>query len=385
MSGQATGKLVVVDDDAGLREMLTAWLEHAGFAVTACADGRAALEALDGDTFDAVLSDIRMPGMEGLELLRAVRDKDLDLPVVLLTGGPSLETAVEALAWGALDYLIKPVRAERLLETMGRAVKLGALARLKREALVTLGFDRLTGDRAGLEASFARALNGIWMACQPIVRADDGGLHAHEALVRTREPIFPHPGALFEAAERLGRVSDLEAAIRREVASLLASGALPGKVFVNVHPRDLADDTILDPAAPLSRFASRVVFEVTERASLDGVAGVAERIRRLRQLGYSIAIDDLGAGYAGLTSLAALSPEIVKIDMALVRGLDRDSVRQKLVASIAGVCRELGILVVAEGVETEGERSAAVAAGCDLLQGFLLGRPAALGPPGPER
>lgn len=379
-NGRTTGRLLVVEDDDSLRRLLATRLRQAGFEVTACAEGGAALEALEGESFDAVLSDLHMPGIEGLGLLRAVREKDLDLPVVLLTGGPSLETAVEAVEWGALDYLLKPVPSAKLLETMRRAVKLGALARLKRQALVSMGFDRLTGDRAGLEAAFAHAMDGIWMACQPIIRAEDGGLHAHEALVRTREPVFPHPGALFAAAERLGRVTELGAATRREVAGLLASGVFPGKVFVNLHPLDLADDSLLDPAAPLSGFAPRVVLEVTERASLECVADIAERIRRLRRLGFAIAIDDLGAGYAGLTSLAALSPEIVKLDMALVRDLDHDPLKQKLVTSITGVCRELGIQVVAEGVETEAERDAAVAAGCDLLQGFLLGRPAAMVP-----
>jgi EAL domain-containing protein (putative c-di-GMP-specific phosphodiesterase class I) len=120
------------------------------------------------------------------------------------------------------------------------------------------------------------------------------------------------------------------------------------------------------------------VLEITERASLDCVADVSERIQALRRMGYRIAVDDLGAGYAGLTSLAALSPDIVKIDMALIRDLDHDDVKRKLVRSIAGVCRELDIRVVAEGIERPGERDAAAASGCDLLQGYLLGRPAPL-------
>jgi EAL domain-containing protein (putative c-di-GMP-specific phosphodiesterase class I) len=370
-----------VDDDPQLRALMTELLTDAGFAVEACSDGRAALEALERGAFDAVLSDVQMPDMDGLALLRAVRQKDLDLPVVLFTGGPSLETAVEAVNRGALQYLTKPVSGEALLEAAGRAVKLGALARLKREALAATGFDQLIGDRAGLEASFGRALAGLWLACQPIVRASDGALQAHEALLRTTEPLFPHPGALLAAGERLGRLPELGGAIRGAVADLLASGALAGDVFVNLHPLDLTDPAILDPQAPLSRFAPRVVLEVTERASLEGVAEVPSRVQRLRMLGYRIAIDDLGAGYAGLTSFAALTPDVVKLDMALVRGLDRDPVKQKLVGSIAQLCLDLGILVVAEGIETEGERDAAMVAGCGLLQGYLIGRPSRIGSP----
>jgi EAL domain-containing protein (putative c-di-GMP-specific phosphodiesterase class I) len=374
-SDRPAGRILLVDDEAALRELVSIQLSEAGYEVTACPDGRAALDALENGTYDAIISDVQMPDMDGVGLLRAVRQKDLDLPVVLCTGGPSVETAVEAVEHGALQYLIKPVPEEKLLETARRAVKLGALARLKRQALAASGFEPLSGDRATLEASFARGLEHLWMACQPIVRAADGRLHAHETLLRTREPAFPHPGAFLTAADRLGRLPELGRAIRAAVARLLASGAVPGEVFVNLHPLDLADPDLADSRAPLSRFAGRVVLEVTERASLEGVPDLPGRVRDLRALGYRIALDDLGAGYAGLNSFAALSPDVVKLDMSLIRGIDQDAMKQKLVGSMAALCRDLDISVVAEGIETEGEREAVHAAGCGFLQGFLIGRP----------
>lgn len=372
------GRILVVDDEPALREVMSDLFAEAGYGVAACASGREALDALTRDTYDAVLTDVLMPDMNGLDLLRAVRENDLDLPVVLFTGGPSLESAIAAVEYGALLYLVKPVSAQTLLATTERAVKLGALARLKRQALAGTSLERLASDRAGLEGSFARALRGLWMAYQPISGASDGAVQAHEALLRTTDPAFPHPGAFLAAAEQLGRLPDVGRAIRKSVAGLLGSGALPRDVFVNLHPLDLADDELLDPGAPLSRFASRVVLEITERASLGGVADVAERVRSLRTLGYRIALDDLGAGYAGLNTFVALAPDIVKLDMALVRCLDRDAVKQKLVGAMTRMCHDLGIVVVAEGVETEGERVAARDAGCELLQGFLLGRPSAV-------
>jgi len=370
------GRILVVDDEPALRELLSEILTEAGYFVAACANGREALGALERETYDAVISDVSMPDMNGIALLRAVREKDLDVPVVLCTGRPSIETAASAVEQGALQYLIKPVSSEALLEAGARAVRLGKLARLKREALKASGFDALIGDRAGLETTFARALASTWMAGQPIVRAADGGLHAHEALLRTREPAFPHPGAFLTAAERLAALPELGRTIRGAVASLMAADAFAADVYVNLHPHDLADEALLDRHAPLSRLASRVVLEITERASLENVSDVAGRVDALRALGYRIAIDDLGAGYAGLTSFAALRPDIVKLDMALVRGLDQDMVKRKLVGSMTGLCKDMGIVVVAEGIETLGEREAATRAGCDLLQGFLIGRPA---------
>lgn len=369
------GNILVVDDERPLREFIRELLEEAGYAVTAAPDGAAALRALEQGTFDAIISDVRMPDMDGLSLLRAVREQDLDVPVVLCTGGPTVESAIEAVEHGALQYLIKPVSNDQLLAAANRAVKLGALARLKRQALAAGGLGQMAGDRAAQETSFARGLESLWMACQPIVRSGDGSLYAHEALLRTGEPSFPHPGAFLEGAQRLERLQDLGRAIRSSVAAMLESGALPAHVFVNLHPLDLEDPDLSDPAAPLSRHAGRVVLEVTERASLERVTDLAARVRDLRDLGFRIALDDLGAGYASLNSFAALSPDVVKLDMTLIRGLDRDVVKQKLVRSMAELSGGLGSLVVAEGVETEGERDAAVAAGCGLLQGFWIGRP----------
>ncbi len=100
-----------------------------------------------------------------------------------------------------------------------------------------------------------------------------------------------------------------------------------------------------------------------------------ERIKALRALGYRLAIDDLGAGYAGLTSFTALEPDVVKLDMALVRRCDSEPMKQQLIRSMTSLCRELGALVVAEGIETPAERDTVAGLGCDLLQGYLLGRP----------
>jgi EAL domain-containing protein (putative c-di-GMP-specific phosphodiesterase class I) len=368
-------RLLVADDEPGLLELFTEALTAAGYEVTACRNGRQALAALKSGQYDAVLSDIRMPDMDGIALLGAVRETDLDLPVVLLTGTPTLETALEAIDRGALQYLLKPVSLDKLIESAARAVKLGALGRLKREALLALGEAASLGDRASLEASFGRALSGLWLASQPIVRAQDYTLYSHEVLMRTSETVFKGPGALLDAAERLDRLHDLGRGVRDRAAALMASGALNADVFVNLHPHDLNDPTLYDKGSPLATFAPRVVLEITERVSLDGIPELTKRVGDLRGLGYRLALDDLGAGHAGLTSFAVLTPEIVKLDMGLVRGVDKDPVRRKLVASMAALCRDLGILVVAEGVETEDERDTVVAAGCDLLQGYLFGVP----------
>jgi EAL domain-containing protein (putative c-di-GMP-specific phosphodiesterase class I) len=122
--------------------------------------------------------------------------------------------------------------------------------------------------------------------------------------------------------------------------------------------------------------ADHAVLEITERAPLSGLEQVRERVRELRKLGFRIAVDDLGAGYAGLTSFATLDPDIVKLDMNLVRGIESSAVKRKLVGSVSSLCREMEMLLVAEGVETAAERDVLAELGCDLFQGFLFARPA---------
>jgi EAL domain-containing protein (putative c-di-GMP-specific phosphodiesterase class I) len=148
---------------------------------------------------------------------------------------------------------------------------------------------------------------------------------------------------------------------------------------VNLHAADLNDEELYSAEAPLTALAPTVILEITERASLWSVPDVERRVKDLREMGFRIAIDDLGAGYAGLTSFAALEPDVVKLDMSIVQGVHRDPIRRKLVGSVTALCRELGILVVAEGVEQPEERALLTELGCDLLQGFLFGEPSTRG------
>lgn len=376
-AGQATsrGRVLVVEDDRALLEAYADTLMDARFEVTAASDGPGALRALERSTFDVVLTDVVMPGATGVDILRAVRERDLDVPVVLVTGSPSVETAVQALELGALHYLVKPVSAAELVHSVEDAARLRRLVRVKRDALRYLGReDGLMGDRAGLEAVFGRALRSLHLAFQPIVRSQDGSVFAWEALLRTTEPKVSGPLAFIEMAERLGRVRELSRTIRAAVAHT-AKRTRGVVFFVNLHPDDLLDEALFDPACLLSGLAPEIVFEFTERSPIDGIPDVRERARRLRALGFRLAIDDLGSGYAGLTSFASLQPDFVKLDRGLVHGMDQEPVKRRLVGSVASVAREMGTSVVAEGIETAAERDAARELGCDLMQGYFFRGP----------
>lgn len=368
-------RILVVDDEPGVLNMFERVLSARGFAVDTATDGREAVEQLKAHRYDAVVSDVAMPDLDGIGVLRAVRAMDLDVPVILVTGNPSVRTAAQAVEHGALRYLTKPVEVDELVASVDNAVHLGHMARLKREALEHLGEETmLFGDRAGLELAFEGALAGLYMAYQPIVRLKSQRVFAYEALLRSTDARLPDPGAVVGAAERLGRLHLLGRAVRASVAQTMVESPA-SRIFVNLHPRDLLDEELFDAGSPLSCHAERVVLEVTERASLEDMPDAQERVARLRQLGYRVAVDDIGAGYAGLNSIAHLEPEFMKIDMALVRNVNADMTRQKLVGAMVRLCKEMDVSVIAEGIETVAERDAVARLGCDLLQGYFFARP----------
>jgi EAL domain-containing protein (putative c-di-GMP-specific phosphodiesterase class I) len=367
--------LLVVDDEPALLKVTKRVLERRGHRVIACASGEEALAWLDRETFDVMLTDVQMPGISGLKLLRAVRERDLDIPVVLVTGQPDIQSAAAAVEYGAFQYLTKPVGNDRLEEVIERAANAGRLTRVQREYLEEFGSATFkVDDRAGIDATLDRALASLWMAFQPIVTVE-GAVFAHEALMRTGEPALPHPGAVLEAAERAERLNELGRKIRAKVAGEIATVAQDWLFFVNVHPVDLKDASLYSPDAALSKVANKVVLEITERASLDDMPDVRTRIGQLREMGFRIALDDLGAGYAGLTSFVRLEPEFVKLDMSLVRDIHQIETKQKIVGSMVRLCHEMGKQIIAEGIESRAERDTIVDLGCDLLQGYFFAKP----------
>ena len=381
IEGQRTARgkprLLVIDDDPLMRKLLTRVLGVKGYETAVAQDGAQARELFANQRFDLVLTDLHMPRIDGIAVLRHIREQDPDLPVILFTASPSTETAIGALQLRATAYLTKPLDPSRLLEEVEKALKLHELARVRREAHQwVVNGDPAAKARSEAQSQFDRALEGLFMLYQPIVRWSERRVFGYEALVRSSEPSLPHPGALFDAAERLQRWDDIGRLIRRKSVEPLAKADPQVALFVNLHARELLDERLYDRESALAEHAPRVVLEITERAHLDTVADAATRISRLRSMGFRIAIDDIGAGYSGLNSFTMLKPDLVKLDMALVRGIDRDPVKQRLAGLLTQLCDDLHIQVIGEGVETAAERDTLLELGCDLLQGYAFGRPA---------
>jgi EAL domain-containing protein (putative c-di-GMP-specific phosphodiesterase class I) len=371
----AAPRVLLVDDDPAQLQGFSNCLRGRGFDITACLNGTLALEALGGEPFDVIVTDISLPDLDGLRLIREVRCRDLDVPIVLITGQPAVDTAVRAVEYGAHRYLTKPVPVDSLVETIQRAIQVCRIARDRRAAAIEFGDP--TGeaiDPAGIEANFAEALASMWVAYQPIITTQ-GALFGFEAFLRTDPRLFAAPPAMFAAAERLSRLPELSLAVRNRAVASLSSAPPGSSLFLNVHPEDLKDPTLREPTGALATNAHRIILEITERARLAEIPDSSLIISSLRKRGFRIAVDDLGSGYAGLNSVANLEPDVVKLDMVLVRGIETSRTRQRLIQSVCRLCKDMKILIVAEGVETSEEEAVLVELGCDLLQGFRYARP----------
>lgn len=228
-----------------------------------------------------------------------------------------------------------------------------------------------------LEDKLNRCLATLTLHFQPIVHAATRARFGYEALLRSTDRALPHPGAILDAAERLEKIPTLGRNVRAQAAKIIASSPPErGLVFINLHLLDLFDKQLLSPFAPLSKVASRVVLEITERTSLEGQIDLRYRVAELRELGFRIAIDDLGGGHARMGTFTPLDTDFVKLDMSLVRDVDKHQLKQRLIRSVTQLCNEQGTQVIGEGVETEAEAEVLVDLGCDLLQGYVIARPA---------
>jgi EAL domain-containing protein (putative c-di-GMP-specific phosphodiesterase class I) len=365
--------VLLVDDDPAVLASYARVLRRDGYQVATADSPEAAAAALRAGGVDVVITDMHLlHGHTGLEVLEVARAEHANIPVLFLTGATEIDLAVQALERGALRWLMKPVAPDALRAAIESA----------RRVASTCGDPGGAPARelANLDVRLDAAIEGLTLVCQPICRWSTRKIEAFEVLMRTREASLRRPDRLLAAAERLGRLHDVGRAVRKLAAAFAKTLTGDVSLHVNLHPLDLADHELYDPSSPLAQVATCVVLELTERAALDRIDDVAGKVAALRRLGYRIALDDLGGGYASLGSVAELRPDAVKLDLSICQGIAADETRKALVDTVRALCARTGIELVCEGVETDEDLAALVALGCDVFQGHLFARPAAQPP-----
>lgn len=231
------------------------------------------------------------------------------------------------------------------------------------------------------EAQRSRSLDlamedgAMGFAYQPIVSTREEEIFGYEALCRPNPGHFAHPHELIGAAVRAGRVQELGRALRRGAIVPMRGLDEQRSLFMNLHPQELNDTKLLSPDTELRSWASRIVLEVTETEAIRDFARARARLDQLREVGFRIALDDLGSGYSGLNCLTQLEPDFVKLDMELIQGIERDSRTARLLKHVVEFCLGEGITPIAEGIETERELDTVIELGVPLVQGFLYAKP----------
>jgi EAL domain-containing protein (putative c-di-GMP-specific phosphodiesterase class I) len=369
-------RVLIIDDEPAVLRVIGLLLERNGFSVASASNAREGLSLLAEKGFDVVLTDIIMPELSGLDFLRELRQHDLDVPVILMTAGATLDSALDAIEFGASQYLLKPVEPEALVTSVGRAAALGELARMKRTALAMQAGKAIPyGDRETLEAVLTRTFATIRSDFQPIVSLKKKTVLGYEALMRCDETLFASYAALLLAAERVGWRTALSRTIYQRIAQ--ECGDMPEGVllFVNIHPFDAQESLLTGSGAPLEPIAGSVVLDVRESVGGEQLGALAAAIPALRGAGFRIAVDNVGTGTSGLEIFSTLAPDFAKLDRSAYAGLEKDANRRRTVRAIYAMFASLEVPLIAEGVETAEERDALLAAGADLAQGNLFGAP----------
>lgn len=365
-------KVLAVDDDLALLSALERILASAGYHVLTASSASEALALAGECTLDVALVDFGLPDRTGLELLEEFYAMQPSCIRILTSGQLDLGMAVNAVNHAHVSRVItKPFLNKSLLEAVAHSLA----QRSQQHDL--LGTEALAVHRAK-ELMFDECLIGddIQLALQPIVNALSGEVHAYEALLRSSHRVLFGPAQVLAAAEEQGRLEDVADVVWSRARDWLPELPTGVHLFLNLHPAELNSPArLFKRASRLAPWADRVVIELTEQSSVLRGAHWQESLELLANMGFAIAVDDLGSGYNSLALLAELQPQYIKLDMSIVRAIHIAPRKQRLVSLLCRFADASGAIVVAEGIETQEEADTVIELGAHLLQGYWIGRP----------
>ncbi|GAA0628085.1 hypothetical protein GCM10009547_34630 [Sporichthya brevicatena] len=383
----ADADVLVVDDNRANVALLTAILERAGLRnVRAYTDPREAVAGL-AQRPDLALVDLHMPHLDGYAVLERIVERAAGsyLPALVLTADVSTEAMRRALATGAHDFVTKPFDATEVVLRVRNLLQTNALhkeLRLHNRWLRSKVDEQRAyaeaerGERSQQEARIRRVLDerALTVLYQPVADVRTGRVVGVEALARFPGEFARTPDVWFAEADRVGLGVELQMLAIEE--ALAALNALPADVLLGVN---LTPSVLLDRAHRLATVTEpvleRLVLELTEQVPVEDYDALNAAAEPLRKGGARLAVDDTGAGYAGLQHLVALSPDIVKLDLSLTRGVDRDPTRRALASALVRFGTDTGSGVLAEGVETAAELESLRELAVPWAQGYLIARP----------
>ena len=389
-SGADAARILVVDDSVANTSLLEQVLSRAGLGtVISCNDPREMGTLLRDIRPDIVLLDLHMPHVSGFELLELIGRQAAGefLPVLVVTADTTRDAVHRALETGAHDFLTKPLdvtevalRVRNLLRTRSLYMELRRERTRLQDHLDILDVRTPMGEsswderRARVEKVMERG--GPRMVFQPVIDLNDGRTLGYEALARFDDEPVRSPDRWFAEADAVGLGREIEIQAAASALAHLAHLAPDQLLGVNLSPATVLTDwkAGLDPQINWEN----VIVELTEHVVIEDYQAIQRSLRGIRELGTGLSVDDTGAGFASLRHILNLAPDYVKLDISLCRGIDHDPARRALASALVAFSRDTGIVLIAEGIETEDERSALSELGVQYGQGYLLGRPAPL-------
>ncbi|HWB73001.1 MAG TPA: EAL domain-containing protein [Egibacteraceae bacterium] len=383
-SPEGVVRVLVADGDPQTRDALLLVLaDHASVAAVGVADDAVEVARLAGTLRPAVaLVDVGVPG-GGPEAAGGIRTRSPDTQVLAMLAYDDRPAVMRMFAAGAVGYVLKSTPGPELCGTIRRV----ACGRISLSGSVATGLvDDLAAELERREREpreqqervrrVERALEpaAFAMVFQPVVDLRHGQVVGVEALARFRPDPQRSPALWFAEAAKVGRQAELEVAAVRAAWSHLEE--IPDGLYLSVNA---SPQTLLTQAFQQLFHrpgAERLMVELTEHAAVDDYQALGDALLRLRSRGARLAVDDAGAGYASLRHILRLDPDVVKLDVSLTRGIDRDGRRRALACALIPFAEQIGATMTAEGIETQQELDALRELGVSYGQGFFLGAPA---------
>ncbi|MEX2292798.1 MAG: EAL domain-containing protein [Acidimicrobiales bacterium] len=378
--------VVVADDEPEVIEYLRIVLDLEGFDLVGTASDAAATIGLVAELLpDVALIDLEMPG-GGLEAAQQIRRIHPGTHIVIFSAATISMGILPLLSAGIDGYVVKGGSPDVLTEAIHSAVGGGAYLSpaVNRVALQELSTRLNLEEDMRVRRSVRRdriarliAESQFRVVLQPIIDLRDGQPHGVEALTRFTAAPAQSPDVWFGEADRVGEGPTLELATAASALHFLDELHSGLCMTINVSPATVLSGRLAEILESVD--LSRVILEVTEHSAVVDYATLSRALAPWRERGLSLAVDDAGSGYASFAHILNISPEYIKLDISLVQNIDRDPHRQALARAICGFADELGVIVIAEGIENEAELAVVAQLGTPLAQGYHLGRPLPLG------
>jgi EAL domain-containing protein (putative c-di-GMP-specific phosphodiesterase class I)/AmiR/NasT family two-component response regulator len=379
-------RILIADDEPALRGALADLLAHEDslLLVGEAGDADQAIELADASRPDVALVDVSMPAGGGPRAAREIIRVSPLTRVIALSAFEDRPTVLEMLRAGAVGYLVKGTATQDLLGSITKVVDGGASlsaeliddivhelsSQLRREEIEHQQFDARRGEIDRFLSG-----NGLTMVYQPIVELRSREVVGLEALARFHALPLRPPNEWFAAAVELELGVQLEMMAIK--SAMIGLPQLPADAYlsVNCSPRAAMSPEL---ATLVNGDASRMVVEITEHEAIEDYEVLADALEGLRAHGVRVAIDDAGAGFASLRHTLLLRPDIVKVDTSLTRNIDADRAKRAMTSALVSFGEEMGIAIIAEGIETREELDTLLALGVPFGQGFYLAEPAPL-------